>query len=593
MANAKGLARRIPLPRRDWYRRWFHDSAHAVVPLAVAVGAITSLCAIGFLELITFSTRLFTGYDTYSGLGRVASLHFPGLGFWFLLLAPVIAGAIYGPLLHRYAPEARGHGVPEVMYAVSHNGGRISPRVTVVKTFASALCIGGGGSVGLIGPIIQICSAAGSGLAQLLRTDTQLIRLLVACGAAGGISATFNAPLAGAFLAIEVVLRDFTARSFGAIMISSVTADVIGRAMLGDQRFFSFPSFVVHSHHEYLLFAVLGIAVGAVGVAFSKMLFLMEDVCGWVWRGPDWARPAVGGIALGALLIALPEMYGVGYPVLENAVLGEYALPMLLLLMVGKMFATSLTIGIGGSGGVFAPTLFIGAMAGTAFGVAAHDLFPTVTGSAGGYGLIGMAAALAGSAGAPITAVLILFELTGQYSFILPLMTAVVMAAGTGRLLSKETIYTTSLWRRGVDLDHPPDQSPAFRAADVATSAPDPLVEDMSLGTASEVMSASHLGMLPVVDTDGTYQGCVSAADLVERMVGNCAQQRVREIVRRPVTIDEDAAPEEILAALSGYGGTGLPVLDRKRTAVIGWITYENVLGRMHPDISKKTAADP
>ena len=198
-----------------------------------------------------------------------------------------------------------------------------------------------------------------------------------------GISATFNAPLAGPFFAMELILRNFAAESFGAVVLSSVTADVVGRAMLGDHPFLSLPAFAVHSHVEYLLYVALGVAVGVVGVAFSKILYLVEDACDWVWRGPEWARPAAGGVVLGGLLIALPQMYGVGYPVLENAVEGKYVIGMLLVLMVGKMLATSLTIGIGGSGGVFAPTLFIGAMAGTAFGTIAHGLFPAVTESAG------------------------------------------------------------------------------------------------------------------------------------------------------------------------------------------------------------------
>jgi chloride channel protein, CIC family len=595
MAYAQRVAvpRRMPLPRLDSWGRWLRDSAYAVVPLALLVGAVTGVGAVGFHELITFFTHLFTGYDDYSGLGRVASLHFPGLGFWFLLLAPVIAGLIYGPLVHHFAPEARGHGVPEVMYAVSHNGGRIKPQVTLVKAFASALCIGSGGSVGREGPIVQIGSAAGSTLAQILRLGTPRIRLLVACGAAAGISATFNAPLAGPFFAMELILREFTAASFGAVVLSSVTADVIGRAVLGDQPFLALPAFAVHCPAEYLLYAVLGVAVGAVGVAFSKVLYVVEDACDWLWRGPEWARPAVGGIALGALLIALPQMYGVGYPVLQNAVVGEYAIPMLLLLMVGKMFATSLTIGIGGSGGVFAPTLFIGAMAGSAFGAAALGLFPTVTASAGAFGLVGMGAALGGATGAPITAVMILFELTGQYSIILPLMVAVAMAAGTGHLLSKETIYTAKLWRRGVDLDNPPIRFPAFTAVDVATSAPDPLLDNVSLEAASAALAASHLGMLPVVDVTGTYQGCISAADVAANLVDEYSQPGIRGIVQQPATVDENAEPADILSALSGYGGSGLPVLDHERTAVIGWITYENVLGRMHPAISTPPVVDP
>ena len=527
---------------------------------------------------------MFTGYNDYSGLGRVPSTHWPALGFWFLLLAPVVAGAVYGPIVHRFAPEARGHGVPEVMYAVSHRGGRIAPQVSLVKALASALCIGGGGSVGREGPIVQIGSAAGSTIAQLLHLNTPRVRLLVACGAAAGISATFNAPLAGPFFAMELILRNFAAESFGAVVLSSVTADVVGRAMLGDHPFLSLPSFAVRSSAEYLLYVVLGVAVGVVGVAFSKVLYLVEDACDWIWRGPEWARPAVGGVVLGALLIALPQMYGVGYPVLENAVEGKYVIGMLLVLMVGKMFATSLTIGIGGSGGVFAPTLFIGAMAGTAFGVVAHELFPGATESAGAYGLIGMGAALGGATRAPITAVVILFELTGEYSIILPLMAAVVMAAGTGHLLSKDTIYTAKLWRRGVNLDALPSDHAEFTAADIARPAPEPLSEQASLDDAAAALAASPLGMLPVVGADGRYTGCVTAQDVAEALDDPEPPHGIQPLVGLPTSVAADADADEILAKLSGRGGTGVPVLNEDHTALIGWITYESVLARLRPD---------
>jgi len=579
-----GAARRIPLPHRGRALEWLRDSTSALVPLAILVGAVTGLGAVGFRFLITFFTRMFTGYEDYSGLGRVASTHWPWLGFWFLLIVPVVAGAVYGPIVHRFAPEARGHGVPEVMYAVSHRGGRIAPQVTLVKALASALCIGGGGSVGREGPIVQIGSAAGSTLAQLVRMDTARVRLLLACGAAAGISATFNAPLAGPFFAMELILRDFAAQSFGAVVLSSVAADVVGRAMLGANPFLSLPSFAVRSPTEYVLYLALGIVVGVVGVAFSKILYLVEDACDWLWRGPEWARPAVGGVLLGALLIALPEMYGVGYPVLERAVEGHYLVGMLMLLMVGKMFATSLTIGIGGSGGVFAPTLFIGAMAGTAFGTIAHGLFPTITETAGAYGLIGMGAALGGATRAPITAVVILFELTGEYSIILPLMAAVVMAAGTGHLLSKETIYTAKLWRRGIDVETPPRVLPNLRAVDVSSAAPEPLHVGTSLAEAARALAATSIGMLPVVAEDGRYAGCVSAEDVAGAVEDATAPEVVHDLIHPAPTITADANLSEVLKALAGHGGTGLPVLDSERTSLIGWVTHETVLAKLHPD---------
>ncbi|MEV6558245.1 chloride channel protein [Nocardia sp. NPDC051756] len=568
----------IPLPRRESAGRWLRESSSAVVPLAIFVGIVTGFGAVGFRYLITEFTWLATGRDEYAGLGRVSSLHFPWLGPWFLLLAPVLAGAIYGPIVYRFAPEARGHGVPEVMYAVSEHGGRIAPRVTLVKAFASALCIGGGGSVGREGPIVQIGSAAGSTLAQVFRFDAPRMRLLVACGAAGGIAATFNAPLAGPFFAMELILRNFAAESFGAVVLSSVTASVIGRAMLGDEPFLTLPQFAVRSPVEYLLYLVLGIVAGVVGVCFSKVLYLIHDLCDRVWRGPEWARPAVGGLVLGALLLALPQMYGVGYPVLENAVEGRYLIGMVLLLMVAKMLATSLTIGIGGSGGVFAPTLFIGAMAGVAFGDIAHQGLPGLTESAGAYGLIGMGAALGGATRAPITAVIILFELTGEYTIILPLMAAVAMADLSSRLLSKDTIYTRKLLRRGVDIERHQPARPELLARDVAREVPSPLDEDTDVRAAADALARSTTTMLPVVGADGYYHGCVTARDIAEALDDPEAADTVRTLLTLPPTLAVDATLPEMLTALVGHDGTGLPVVDRARGELTGWIDYDDVL---------------
>jgi chloride channel protein, CIC family len=200
--------------------------------------------------------------------------------------------------------------VPEVMYAMARHGGRIRPRVATVKALASALCIGGSGSVGRERPIVQIGSALGSTVGQAVRLPESRLRLLVACG----ISATFNAPVAGVFFALELILGDFAVESFAAVVLASVTAGVIGRAALGDHPFLVLPSFHVASAWEYSLYALLGLAEAAAGVGFSRTLYLVEDACDWAWRGPQWLRPAVGGLQLGGVLLVLPQMYGVGYP---------------------------------------------------------------------------------------------------------------------------------------------------------------------------------------------------------------------------------------------------------------------------------------
>jgi chloride channel protein, CIC family len=466
--------------------------------------------------------------------------------------------------------------------------------VAIVKSLASALCIGGGGSVGREGPIVQIGSALGSTLGRVVRVAEDRMRVLVACGAAGGIAATFNAPLAGVFFAMELILRDFTAESFGIVVLASVTASVIGRAAFGNTPFLHLPPFTVQHLSEYALFALLGVIAGVVGVAFTHILYKIEDACDFVWRGPEWARPAVGGLLLGALLLVLPQMYGVGYPVLENAVAGKYVIGFLIVLLIGKITATSLTIGIGGSGGVFAPSLFMGAMLGAAYGATAHDLIPGTAGPVGAYGLIGMGAVFAGAARAPITAVIIMFELTGEYSIILPLMTAIVLATGVSRALSGDTIYSLKLRRRGIDLDHTPRTAllAEITTGSVMEPAPEALTETTPLAEAAAALARAPHGVLPVLATDGTYLGTATARTAAEILAGGDHDTTTVGVIThlpRPVTTGTDLA--EALDALVAAEGAGLPVLDDGRTRLLGWITHKAVLTALHHGTAPKPQA--
>ncbi|WP_433714065.1 chloride channel protein [Nocardia sp. CA-084685] len=582
--SAGGRRWSLPVPERIPIWEWVRESRGGLVLLALVIGAGSGLGGIVFRWLITTFTRILSGHDDYSAAGHAANPLVPWLGPWFVLLAPVVAGLIYGPLVTRFAPEARGHGVPEVMYAVAERGGRIAPQVTVVKALASALCIGGGGSVGREGPIVQIGAAWGSSLGRLARVPENRLRILVACGAAGGIAATFNAPIAGPFFAMELILRDFAAESFGAVVLSSVTASAIGRAAYGNHPFMDLPEFTLRSGWEYLAFAALGIVIGTVGVGFARVLYLIEDLCDWAWRGPQWLRPAVGGLLLGAVLLVLPQMYGVGYPVLAGAIDGEYVLWMLVVLMVGKMIATSLTIGIGGSGGVFAPSLFIGAMGGTAFGITVGQLFPDATAAPGMYGLIGMGAAFAGATRAAITAVVILFELTGEYTtIILPLMLAIVVAAGVSRVLSKDTIYTRKLTRRGVDLDAAHRRSTAQldrrTVASVMELMPEPIAADTSIEDASRAIWLSANGILPVIGADQRYHGCVTARAIAENLAApESTDTTVADLAVIPHKISEISTLAEALDVLTDAEGTGLPVLDTDGHTVVGWLTHRAVL---------------
>jgi len=469
-----------------WLRVWRPGLASA----AVVVGAEAGLAAVAFRWLIYSVTWLATGHEQFGQLGRVGSAHLPWLGLGFLIVAPVAGGLLYGPLIYRFAREARGHGVPEVMNAVASQGGKIRPQVSAVKALASALCIGFGGSVGREGPIVQIGSALASSLGQFARLPRSRLRVLVACGAAAGISATFNAPVTGVLFGCELILREFALDALVPMIFSAVVADVIGRAFFGAAPTFGqVPHDLLITHAAAdLLVAVLGLAAALIGVSFHAILYKFEDVCDAAWLGrPEWARPAVGGILLGLVLLAVPQVYGVGYLVMSQAIAGNEALWFLLVLMAAKMFAASLTIGIGGSGGVFAPSLFIGATAGTAFGIIARDLFGQAAGPPAVYGVIAMGAVFAAAAQAPLTSIASVVEMTGSYGLMLPVMLAVAVATAAARRLSYGTIYTRKLLRRGIDIDMP--------AASDVTAVPavpsgGPLVEIRPAEGTSELVSA-------------------------------------------------------------------------------------------------------
>ncbi|MBN2204496.1 MAG: chloride channel protein [Thermoleophilia bacterium] len=558
---------------------WFHDSSFGLAVLAVVIGAGGGLGAILFRYLIEFFTWVFTGYRDYTELGRVPNPHLPGIGSWYVILVPVVGGLLYGPLVARFAREARGHGVPEVMLAVVEKGGRIRPRVAVVKSLASALCIGSGGSVGREGPIAQIGSALGSTLGQLVHAPPPRLRLLVACGAAAGVSATFNAPIAGVFFALEIILSSVTAQAAGAVVLSSVTAVVIGRAAFGEAAFLPLPAFGVSSLGEYGLYVLLGVLAGGLGVAFIRTLYGMEDIADRLWRGPEWLRPAAGGIVLGLLLFAVPQMYGVGYPVIERSIAGEYVVAVLLGLALCKVVATSLTLSIGGSGGVFAPSLFMGAMLGSAFGQSAQTALPGTVTAPGAYGIVGMAAVFAATARAPLTSITIIFELTGDYRIILPLMLAVGVATGISSLLSRDTIYTLKLRRRGIDIMR-------GRAADLLEAIPvrdaaQPLPEPVALATPALDLIArfarTDADTLPVVDGNGRYRGVVTVEDVDAAVREGDLDADAGQLVHGAPAARPDASLQSALRTLAREGLGGMPIVSEDET-LQGWVTHRALL---------------
>jgi CIC family chloride channel protein len=343
------------------------------------------------------------------------------LGPYYVIFIPAIGGLIVGPLIYFFAREAKGHGVPEVMLAVATMGGRIRPRVALIKILASSICIGSGGSVGREGPIVQIGSTLGSSLGQLFKLSEEKVKILVACGAAGGIAATFNAPLAGIFFALEVILREYGLKFFSAVVLSSVTATVISRTFLGDHPAFMVPSYSLLSIWEIPLYFIFGFLAAFTALLFIKSIYKCEDIFD-SWKITEYLKPAIGGLILGSIGLFFPQIFGVGYESIELALYGKIAIVLVSLLVLVKILATSVTLGSGGSGGVFAPSLFIGAMLGESYGKLTQLIVPSIAIPSGACALVGMGAVFAGASHAPISAILIMFEMTGNYMIILPLM---------------------------------------------------------------------------------------------------------------------------------------------------------------------------
>jgi len=528
--------------------------------LAAMVGAVAGLGAVAFRWLIKNFQSLF-----FDGGGQLLSF----LGNYYIIIIPALGGLLVGALIYFFAREAKGHGVPEVMEAVALKGGRIRPRVSVVKALASSLCIGSGGSVGREGPIVQIGSSFGSAIGQWLKLPDETLKVLVACGGAGGISATFNAPIAGVFFALEVILGRVVTRRFAYVVISAVVADFVAQVFLGNTRAFPIPAFGIVSPWEFIFYVVLGVLSALAALAFIYLLYRCEDLFD-SWKMPDYLKPALGGLAVGAIGLYSVDILGLGYEGITKALSGELVLGMLLLLCLLKIIATSLTLGSGGSGGIFAPSLFIGAMLGTAVGSAFGSLFPSLTAPAGAYGVVGMAAVFAGAAQAPFSAILIIFEMTHDYAIMLPLMIAVVISTVLSRALKRETIYTFKLLRRGVDIEQE-EMSDVMRTITVkeamtrdSPTVPTTMRIDQLL---REFRKTGHQGF-PVVDKEGRLAGIVTQTD-VERHLGTStgkSQQTVGDIATRsPFVAYPDQTLDRVLGATEEEYGR-IPVVSRDDT---------------------------
>ncbi len=544
--------------------------------IAVLIGVLGGYGAVIFRHAIIMFQVLLYG----DGLDFLSFAQY--VPWYKKLLFPALGGAVVGPMIYFWAREAKGHGVPEVMEAMALRGGRIRARVTGVKILASALSIGCGGSVGREGPIVQIGSALGSTVAQALKVSKDQMRTLVGCGAAAGIAATFNAPIAGVIFSLEILLGEFGVKKFSPLVLSSVTATAISRHYFGDVPAFILPRYEMVSAWEFFLYAALGIVVGLVALAFVITLYKTEDIFDAV-PIPDYIKPVFGGLIMGAMIIYLPETFGVGYGAIDRSLTGMMPAQMLFILIFAKILATSITIGGGMSGGIFAPSLFIGAMAGGFFGVMANQLFPGLTASPGAYALVGMGGMVAAATHAPIMAILIIFELTSEYTIILPLMITCIIATLLSTSLRRGNIYTLKLMRRGIFLHQGREQSILQTILVESVMRPGALVvkENTVLTDIIRSFQDNNASYLQVVNQGDELSGIISFRDIRQILQEQSLAHLIiaKDVATSPVvTVTPKENLEAALRKLSSTGVSQLPVVDQDNPKrVIGTLDNKDI----------------
>jgi chloride channel protein, CIC family len=537
-----------------------------------------------------------------SGLGVVVFYRLIDLAYWILYLRPAVfltqSGILaYRPLLTAVGltiaylimrGPGRGHdglNVPDVQRAVAREGGRVPIRPALARTAASAVTLGSGGAAGSEGPVAVLGAALASFLGRAFRFDPARTKVMVAAGAAAGISAAFNAPLAGAFFALEEILGSLSVGAFPSVVVASVVAAVVSHSFLGNNPAFPIPEeYGFALQRELLVFyPFLGVIAGIVAVLFVRTFFGAEALARRL-QGPRWALAFLGGLLVGILvLLSKGLLVGHGHLAVHLDQFREMPWTSLSLLALGSILATSITLNCGGSGGVFTPSLYVGAATGGAFGVALTTLFPDLGLRPEPYVLVGMAAVVAASTAAPITGMLLVFEMTNDYEIVLPLMLTTVIANLVARRLEPDSLYSGWLRRRGERLQHGADRDvlAGLRVADAFDPAPHVVGETAPLGQLLEHLGSGAFTDLPVVDEQRRLIGIIPIADL-GRLAGEPRENTIA-LVASEVTIPaETVAPgDSLLDAIRRMGVRGapsIPVVDRATGHLLGLVSRAHIL---------------
>lgn len=565
-------------PWRRWGRRLAmllrpegSSEALSLVASAILVGALAGLVAVAFDALVGGAGMQVARLGARIGWLPAALV---------TLLLPAMGGLLVAPIVLRWAPDARGSGIPQVMLAVSNLGGRVPRRLLAWRPIATALSIGSGASLGTEGPVVQIGASLASTISGWWRLNDERRRNLVAVAAAGGIAATFNAPIAGVLFALEVILGQFQGRYFASVVIGAVSATAVSRSILGDVPAFAVPAaYVLQTPLELPLYLVLGVLASLLAVAFIRVVVGCEDLLNRLGVRA-WLRPALGGLAVGAVALVLPQVLGRGYGTTGAILNEELRAPVLLAgLLLGKMLATGASIGSWGSGGIFAPVLMVGATFGSLFGSSAQALLPNLALRPGAYALVGMAAVFSGVTRAPMSSIVMIFEISGSYEMILPLLLSAVIATLGADLLHPESFYQLMLSRRGLSLMR-------LREVDLLQTVtvgevmdreiPTVFAEDTVRDLAEELVASHHHGfvMVPRADPERMV-GIVTLSDLErarrESLPPTTPLASVGRV--RVFTAVPDEAASEVLERMARLTIGRMPVVDpQRRDRPIGFV---------------------
>jgi len=569
------------------------ESRYIHVPLVQAqrlraIGMAGGFGLVLYYPLVVLATFNGTFHEGKSGLYGIL-IEAPK---WKWIVAPALGALAAGVLVRYVSPESGGHGVVEVIEGV-HTGrwGHLRGRVAVWKSLAAGLVIGSGGSAGREGPVVHLGGAVAASLGRFLSLPRDQITLLLACGGGAGIAASFHAPIAGSMFALEIILGDFSVRSFTPIVLASVTATVTASALGGAGSDLHFVEWTFNHPAEILIYVLMGLVAGGCGIVYVRAVLGAEalfaghratSLSRWLSRVRPEFRAALGGLCVGLLALASPRILGTGIETMNAALAGQLAIHLLVIALVLKLLATACTLGSGSPGGSFFPAVFIGAMAGGAFGRLAHQLLPSVAVWASPYAAVGMGAVVAGVASAPLTGVMMIFELTSSYQIVLPLLVSCGVAAAIVQGWVGGSIYTLSSHARGIRLR---SRGPALRDVSVgqAMEQVPPVPASMPWAALVRIVAESTHSAFPVVSNTGRVVGLLSPrqirAALHDPLLAGVvvAADLCRTDV--PVLVPEDDL-ETALERLRSAGSSEAVVVsaDTDPPRLLGVLTRENAL---------------